>query len=151
MTSSSPSIRRDYPDRPIVGVGAVVWYGDKFLLIRRGKAPRKGELSLPGGAQDIGETVFEAAHREIAEETGLKITNLVLVDVVDSISRDESNGVKFHYTLVDVAAEATTDQAMAGSDADGVEWFELGQLEGLGLWSETVRIVRKSAELKGRL
>jgi ADP-ribose pyrophosphatase YjhB (NUDIX family) len=151
MSSPQLPIRRDYPDRPIVGVGAVVWYGDKFLLIRRGKAPRKGELSLPGGAQDIGETIFEAAHREIAEETGLEITDLMLVDVVDSIQRDEVNGVKFHYTLVDVVAEATTDKAVAGSDAVAVEWFELSQLDELGLWSETVRIVRKSAKITRRL
>ena len=151
MSTPPPPTRRDYPDRPIVSVGAVVWHGDKFLLIRRGKAPRKGELSLPGGAQDIGETVFEAAHREIAEETGLQITDLVLIDVVDSIQHDDADGVKFHYTLVDVVAEATTDKAVAGSDAMAVEWFELAELDRLELWSETVRIVRKSAKITGRL
>ena len=66
-------MQREFPDRPIVGVGVVVWRGDRVLLIQRGKAPRQGQWSLPGGAQELGETVVEAAVREVLEETGLAI------------------------------------------------------------------------------
>ena len=79
---------RDYPDRPICGVGIVVFHQQKVLLIRRGKPPRQGEWSIPGGKQKLGETFQQAARREVQEETGLKLGPLMLVDVVDSIFKD---------------------------------------------------------------
>lgn len=148
MAETGTSAARDYPDRPLVGVGVVVWRGDKFLLIRRGKQPRMGQLSLPGGAQEVGETVHQAARREIAEETSLDIEVLGLVDVVDSIQRDDDGRVRFHYTLVDVAAEVVGGEAKAGSDAAAVEWYCLVDLPGLNLWAETERIIRESAKLR---
>ncbi len=83
---------REYPDRPWVGVGVVVWRGDEILLVRRAKPPRVGEWSIPGGAQSLGETVFEAAIREVREETGIAIRPTGIITVVDSILRDEQNG-----------------------------------------------------------
>jgi 8-oxo-dGTP diphosphatase len=142
MTSDTDS--RAYPDRPFVGVGVVVWRKDKFLLVRRGKAPNLGQWSLPGGAQDLGETVFEAAHREITEETGLDVDILGLVDVVDGIHMDDQGRVQFHYTLVDVVAESTSGEAVAADDAQAACWFRLDQLADLGLWSETERVIRES-------
>ena len=100
------AIKRDFPDRPIVGVGAIVFKDASVLLIRRGKPPRQGQWSLPGGAQHLGETVRAAIEREVREETGVEIAALTLVDVVDSITPDESGGrIRYHYTLVDMAAE----------------------------------------------
>ena len=72
---------REYPDRPFVGVGVVVWRGDNVLLIQRGKPPRIGAWSLPGGAQELGETVRETAVREVREETGVEIDVTHLIDV----------------------------------------------------------------------
>lgn len=137
---------RAYPDRPVVGVGAVVWRGERVLLIRRAKPPRAGEWSLPGGAQELGEGVLDAARREVREETGLELTRVELLTVVDSIGRDEAGRVRWHYTLVDVWAEAAEGEARPGSDATELGWFTLDQLEGLGLWSETLRVVRLAAE-----
>ena len=114
----------------------------RVLLARRGKEPRKGSWSLPGGAQKLGETVFEAARREIREETGLEIEVLGIVDVVDSIQRDDTGAIHYHYTLVDVLAEPTNgDAAAANDDAAEVAWFLPEDLEPLGLWTETTRII----------
>jgi 8-oxo-dGTP diphosphatase len=132
---------RDYPDRPLVGVGAVVWRDGRVLLVRRGKAPRAGQWSLPGGAQKLGETVLEAARREVREETGLELERLELVTVVDLIERDDTERVRYHYTLIDVSADAAPGEAVAGSDAAEARWFEVRELEALGLWSETLRII----------
>ena len=90
---TSHSDLRTYPDRPVVGVGAVVWRDDRFLLVRRGKPPNQGQWSLPGGAQQLGETVFEAARREVMEETALDVEVLGLVDVVDGIKADNEGRV----------------------------------------------------------
>lgn len=138
---------REYPERPIVGVGAVVLRDGRVLLAKRGKAPRAGSWSLPGGAQKVGETVFDAARREVAEETGLAIEVLGIVDVVDSIQRDGGGGIQYHYTLIDVFAEAADGVAEADDDAAAVGWFTLDELDALGLWSETERIIRLAHEM----
>jgi ADP-ribose pyrophosphatase YjhB (NUDIX family) len=132
---------REYPDRPFVGVGVVVCRDGKVLLVRRGKPPRLGHWSLPGGGQGLGETVEEAGRREVAEETGLTLGHVELLTVVDLIERDDAGAVRYHYTLVDLVAEAAPGEARPGDDAAAVAWFAPQELAGLGLWSETLRIV----------
>ncbi len=135
---------REYPPRPIVGVGAVVLSERGVLLIRRGKPPRLGGWSLPGGAQKVGETVYEAAYREVLEETNVEIEVLQLIDVVDSITKDDEGGIQYHYTLVDVVAVADTSQEpVAGGDVMGAEWVAFEHIEALKLWSETERIIKE--------
>ncbi len=136
---------RLYPGRPVAGVGAVVWRDGKVLLVRRANLPRRGQWSLPGGAQKIGETVFEAARREVLEETGITIEVLDLVDVVDSIHRDEDGQVRYHYTLADVVARAAGGDAAAAGDAVEAAWFELDRLP--PLWPETERVIRLAHEM----
>jgi ADP-ribose pyrophosphatase YjhB (NUDIX family) len=136
---------REYPDRPFVGVGVVVWRGDELLLIQRGKAPRYGSWSLPGGRQKLGETVREAALREIKEETNLDVDITSLIDVVDSLTHDDDGKVRFHYTLVDFTAEWRDGTAVAGSDAAGVRWVCADDLDRYELWTETIRIIEMSA------
>ena len=138
---------RAYPDRPWIGVGVVVWRAEEFLLIRRGKPPRLGEWSIPGGGQELGETVRETAIREVREETGVEIAVGGLIDVVDSVRRDAQGRVAFHITLVDFAARWVSGDAVAGDDAMGVGWFTLDDLPKLGLWTETVRVIRESRSL----
>ena len=139
---------RRNPERPVVGVGGVVWRGNEFLLVRRGKEPNKGQWSIPGGAQHLGETVFAAGEREVREETGLRVKVLALVDVVDGIHRADSGAVDWHYTLVDLVAESPSGEARAADDAEEVAWFSLAQLSGLGLWNETERVIRQSASIR---
>ncbi len=136
---------REYPDRPIVGVGVVVWRGAELLLIQRGKPPRAGSWSLPGGMQELGETVRETAAREIREETGLEIEITTLIDVFDSVSRDDTGRIRLQYTLVDFTAEWRGGDAIAGSDAAGVKWVHPDELEQYKLWTETARAIRLSA------
>jgi len=141
-------MERTYPERPIVGVGAVIWRGERLLLIRRGKAPRAGQWSLPGGAQHLGETLQEAITREVREETGLELVGLRLVTTLDLIERETDGRVLYHYTLVDFTAEAPLGEAAAADDAAAVAWFLPQELSGLGLWSETMRIIAEAAALR---
>ncbi len=132
---------RRYPKKPIVGVGAVILGDDGVLLIQRGKPPRAGSWSLPGGAQELGETIAEAARRELLEETGLETEILGLIDVVDSIRNDADGAVEYHYTLVDLAARVTGGTLAAGGDAMDARWFSLKEIGSMDLWSETKRII----------
>ena len=119
----------------MVGVGVVVWRGDEFLLVRRGKAPNKGQWSIPGGAQQLGETVFSAAAREVLEETGLVVHVQQLVDVVDGIMTDDAGSVVYHYTLVDLVAHSPAGEPVAADDAARVVLAILDQLStGIEPW-----------------
>lgn len=142
--------KRTYLDYPFVGIGVVIWKDNKFLLIQRGKPPRMGQWSIPGGRQELGETVKETALRETLEETGLTVELTDFLDVVDSIQKDEEGNIAFHATLVDYAAEWLSGEASANSDAIDVAWHNLEDLKELGLWSETTRIIQKSARLRAK-
>jgi ADP-ribose pyrophosphatase YjhB (NUDIX family) len=137
---------REYPDRPWVGVGVVVWRGDKVLLIRRGREPRKGEWGIPGGAQAIGETLFEAAAREVREETGVAIIPTGIITAIDSIWRDDAGRAQFHYTLIEISAEWTAGEAAADSDADDVRWVTPDEAAQIVSWDETLRVIALSAQ-----
>lgn len=139
-------MRSDYPNRPLIGVGVVVFKADKVLLVRRGKPPRAGKWSLPGGRQRLGEKVRETALREVQEECGLEVQVTGLLDVVDSLTRDESGELAYHYTLVDFAAEWRAGEARAGGDAAEVAWANPSALDRYELWDETVRLIRLAAE-----
>ena len=131
---------REYPLRPVVGVGVVVWHREQVLLVRRGKPPRVGHWSLPGGAQELGETIAAAARREVLEETGLVVEVGEVLAAVDMIER-EAGRVRYHYTLIDFSAEATGPELRPGGDAADARWFTPEEVAALGLWSETVRII----------
>ena len=119
-----------------------------MLLIRRGRAPRLGQWGLPGGAQSVGETLFEAAAREVLEETGLEVVPQAVVTALDSISRDEDGGVQFHYTLVEVVAEC----GLASRRLQMMPWTPGGsptdQVGELVEWDETVRVIEMSREFR---
>ena len=140
-------MNRDYPDRPFVGVGAVIWKDDKVLLVRREKEPRVNEWSIPGGAQIVGETLDQAVKREVKEETALTVSLSGLVDVVDGIFCDDGGAVKNHYTLVDFKVHWVSGEARAGDDVAEVRWVSLDDIASYNLWDETERIIRKSVRL----
>lgn len=140
----------DYPNRPLIGVGVVVFKADRVLLIRRGKPPREGQWSLPGGRQRLGEPIVASARREVAEEAGIEIEVGGLVDVVDSITRDDAGAVQYHYTLVDVMAEWRAGEAVAGHDAAEVTWADPAALHGYQLWRETERVIALAVEKRRR-
>jgi len=136
---------RSYPSRPYIGVGVAVLRREDILLIRRGKAPRKGEWSLPGGMQELGETTKDAAHREIMEETGVKILLGPVLDIIDIIRRDDDGHIETHYTLIDYAATWISGEPVGGDDAMHAEFIPLALIDGIGMWDETVRIIREAA------
>jgi len=147
---TAPPVPSGEHQKPSIGVGAVVLRtspdGVEVLLIRRGKAPRAGEWSIPGGRQEWGETVREAALREIMEETGVTVTGLRLVDVVDGIYRVDG-AVTGHWTLVDFRADWASGTPRAGDDAIDAKWVRVTDLGRYGVWSETQRIIAAAMAL----
>lgn len=140
MSAPSP-----LPDRPTVGAGAVVLKSKQVLLIRRGKEPRKGEWSLPGGGVELGETTEGATLREVKEETGLDVKLGPLLDVINYIDKDEAS-IKHHYILVDYLAFWQGGEPEGASDAMEARFFDADDALALPLWSETKRIIRMALE-----
>ena len=141
---------REYPSRPFVGVGVVVLKEDNVLMIRRGRPPRLGEWSLPGGAQSVGETVQVTARREVLEETGVSIQNPQFLEVVDSIIKDDDGRVKFHYTLIDYWANWESGTPEGADDAQHAAWVPFHKLGELGLWTKTVEVIEKARSLRNQ-
>ena len=139
---------RSYPERPYVGVGAVIFRGDSVLLVQRAKPPREGAWSLPGGAQKIGETVAEALAREIAEETGLDFTARGFLEVVDYIDRDGDGEARHHYTLLDYWGVSDTGEIKAGGDAADARWVPMADIGNYGMWEKTVEVIRKADAMR---
>lgn len=121
-------MRREYPEAPIVGVGAIIIHENQVLLIQRGQEPLKGEWSLPGGALELGETLEQGIRREVLEETALEIEPLQIVEVFDRIVRDESGGVRFHYVLVDFLCRITGGTLCCATDAAAAHWLHREEL-----------------------
>jgi 8-oxo-dGTP diphosphatase len=139
-------VRREFPEAPIVGVGAVVIDGTKVLLVRRGQEPLKGEWSLPGGALELGETLQQGVVREVLEETGLIVVPGGIVEILDRIIQDEASGrVRYHYVLIDFVCHVTGGTLCSASDAEEVRWVEHGQLQrGYRLAPVTVAVIDKA-------
>ena len=130
--------------RPVPAVGVVCLRGNDVLLIRRGKPPREGEWSLPGGRVEWGEGTQAAALRELREETGVEAELSGLIAVVDGVFPSSDK----HYVLIDYAARWRSGEPRAGDDAVEARFTPLAEIDGLGLWSETVRIIRMAAEAR---
>ncbi|WP_135078358.1 NUDIX hydrolase [Terasakiella sp. SH-1] len=135
---------RTYPQRPWVAIGVVVHKGDNILLIKRAKEPNKGRWSLPGGAQDLGETVFAGAAREVFEETAIQTTDHCLIDVVDSIHRDDENRVLYHYTLIEISCLYQDGTLKASDDALEAIWAPYHKISSYDLREDTLRIITQS-------
>jgi len=145
-------MNREYPDRPIVGIGICLLRPDNggdVLLARRGRPPSVGAWSLPGGAQELGETAEQAARRELREETGLIAGELLLAANVDSIHRDDSGRLRFHYTIIDFAGLPAGGTLAPGDDVAEVVWAPLGDLAPYALWSEAHRVIAIARRLLG--
>lgn len=123
------------PPVPTPCAGVVCLRGEEVLLIQRGKPPRLGQWSIPGGRIEPGEPAAEAALRELREETGVEAELLGLVDVVDYITPDR------HYVLVDYAARWISGEPVAGDDAADARFVPVEAVQNLGMWDETVRII----------
>jgi 8-oxo-dGTP diphosphatase len=131
------------PPRPTPGAGVVCLRGEQVLLIKRGKPPRMGEWSIPGGRMEMGETIAQAALRELAEETGVAAELLGLIDVVDHISE------RGQMVLIDYAARWVSGEPVAGDDAADARFFPVSEALALVSWSETRRIIEDAVARYG--
>jgi ADP-ribose pyrophosphatase YjhB (NUDIX family) len=129
---------REYPDRPTLGVGAVIFDHERVLLVQRGNAPMQGEWSLPGGAVETGEALVEGVTREVLEETGLAVEPIAMIGVFDRIVRDDAGRVQFHYVLVDYLCRTSGGLPVSASDAMDIRWAPLDELEAIAPFTRDV-------------
>lgn len=142
-------MKREYPDAPLVGVGAIIIDGNRVVLVKRGRAPLIGKWSIPGGVLEVGETLRKAVVREVSEETGLVVEPGELLGVFERVVPDEQGRMKYHYVLIDFLCRRVTGQLLAGDDADQVRWFQREELAGLDLATETEEVILKGFEKAG--
>ena len=122
-------MRRKYPARPLVGVGAVIIHNGKILLVKRGSEPGRNKWSIPGGLVELGETIIETTVREVKEETGLDIEVQRLVDVVDNMETDEGGRFRYHFIIIDFLAALKRGNLKAESDVIEAQWVRLAEVE----------------------
>jgi 8-oxo-dGTP diphosphatase len=136
-------VKREYPDRPRVGVGAVVFREDRVLLVRRGIAPAQGLWAIPGGGLELGESLREGAEREILEETGVTIRAGEPIFTCDACERDSDGRVRFHYVIVDLAAEYVKGEVKGADDAMDARWVSPEELKELPATKNTLKLLRR--------
>ncbi|MGB4101935.1 MAG: NUDIX hydrolase [Alphaproteobacteria bacterium] len=135
---------RHRPTRPWAGVVVLVFQEDKFLLTLRAKPPRAGIWGLPGGALNLGETVFQAAIREVREETGILCAPYASFTTVDVIEPSDSPTPDYHFLLAAVAAEWREGDVTPASDATDARWFDFGELNNVPHFPSTIELVRQA-------
>jgi 8-oxo-dGTP diphosphatase len=139
----SEIIERTYPDRPIVGVGAVIVQNGRALVVRRATEPLKGEWSVPGGMLELGEKLKDGIAREVLEETGLVVEPTEVLDVFDSIFADPDGRARYHYVLIDYLCRVTSGEAVAATDVSEVRWVSAAELDALKMRDVTAAVIRK--------
>ena len=137
---------RQYPKKPVVGVGAVILDRDKILLEKRKNEPSKGKWSVPGGLVELGESVEQAVIREVKEETGLEVYEPRLVDVVNYVSLGEKGAVVYHYVIVDYLVTVKSGKPKASSDAAALKWVPFSEVEEYDLTESFRRFFRRNRQ-----
>lgn len=136
-------MKRDYPEHPIIGVGAVIVQAGRVLLVRRDTEPLRGEWSVPGGMLELGEKLRDGVRREVLEETGIEVETGEVLEVFDSIFTDALGRTQYHYVLVDYLCKPLSGEARAGSDVSDVRWVSADALAAMGLRQSIEQVVRK--------
>jgi 8-oxo-dGTP diphosphatase len=139
-------LSRQYPKKPVVGVGAIILDGDRILLEKRKNEPSKGKWSVPGGLVELGESVEQAVIREVKEETGLEVYEPRLVDVVNYVSLGEKGAVMYHYVIVDYLVTVKSGKAKAASDAAALKWVPFNEVEEYDLTESFRQFFRRNRE-----
>jgi len=143
-------MKRDYPEHPIIGVGAVIIEGGRVLLVRRDTEPLRGEWSVPGGMLELGEKLRDGVRREVQEETGIDVEPGDVLDVFDSIFADTLGRTQYHYVLIDYLCRPLGGEPRAGSDVSDVRWVSAEALPAMGLRESIEQVVRKALSMAGK-
>ena len=136
-------MQREYPEQPLVGVGAIIIENSRVVLVKRAHPPLQAQWSIPGGVLEVGELVRDAAVREAREETGLTVEPGELLGVYDRVLRDPGGRVQYHYVLVDFLCRRVSGELQAADDAAAVRWFAREELPALNLAEDTLEVVHK--------
>ena len=142
-------VTREFPETPLIGVGAIIVENERVLLVKRGHPPLLGEWSIPGGVLEVGELLREAAVREALEETGLVVEPGEILGVFDRVVR-QGERVQYHYVLIDFLCRRVAGELRAGSDAAQVGWFTRDEIPALQLAKDTAEVVCKGLDLACR-
>ena len=137
-------MKRDYPDRPLVGVGAVIVHEGRAVIVQRGTEPLKGQWSVPGGALEIGETLRQCAIREALEETGLQVEAGEVLEVFDAIYAETDGRILYHYVLIDFACKLLGGELKAGGDAVQAKWVTLEALADFEIAETAKQVIIKA-------
>lgn len=141
--------QRKYPKIPRVGVGVLVFRGEQILLVKRGKPPNAGKWTIPGGLVKLGETLHQAAERELLEECGIKIVLKNIITTFDIIDRDEKDEIRYHYVLVDFAADYHSGNLKADSDVDEARWLLPDQIHNLDMPEKSKELILETVRNRG--
>lgn len=142
-------MKREFPEIPLIGIGAIIINDSRILLVKRAHPPIQGQWSVPGGVLEVGELVRDAAVREAREETGLIVETGELLGVYDRVLRDTENRVQYHYVLIDFLCRPIGGELRAASDAAEVLWFTKEELPALNLAEDTQDVIRKGFQKLG--
>ena len=140
-------VAREYPEHPVVGVGAVVVRDGRALIIKRAHEPRRGEWSLPGGLLELGESLTDAVRREIKEETNLEIEVGPIIETFDRVHRDDHGRIRYHFVIVDYVCWSDSGDALAGSDADAVAWVTEREIDQHQVNAHAAAVLRRGLAL----
>ena len=139
-------MKREYPESPLIGVGAIIVEDHRVVLVKRGHPPLAGEWSIPGGVLEVGETLREAAVREALEETSLAVEPADLLGVYDRVLRDDQGRTRYHYVLIDFLCRRVDGDLKAAGDADEARWFTAEEVARLPLAEDTAEVIRLGFE-----
>jgi len=134
---------RRYPRHPLIGVGALIYEGDRILMAQRGKPPLQGLWSLPGGLVETGESLEDAVRREVREETGMVVRPTGVLEIFERIMRDAAGAAEYHYVLIDYVCAVSGGELRAGDDACKVEWVRRRDLKKLAITEGTLAVIEK--------
>jgi 8-oxo-dGTP diphosphatase len=143
------SMQREFPEVPLVGVGAIIIEENRVVLVKRAHPPLQAQWSIPGGVLEVGELVREAAVREAREETGLVVEPGELLGVYDRVLRDSEQRVQYHYVLIDFLCRRVGGELFAASDAAEVRWYTKEELPALNLAADTQDVIQKGFQKLG--